>query len=59
MALSKAEASVGSLEAVWVRCARVEIIALLGLFVVGICLIILALREEVVYKKFIRGQFIA
>lgn len=57
MALSKAELSVGRLETVWVRYAKVGIIELLGLIAVGICLIILALREESVYKKSIRGQF--
>ena len=43
MALSKAEASAGSVEAAWSKSARVTIVALLVLIVVALYLVILAL----------------
>jgi hypothetical protein len=54
--LSKAEASEGRLEAVWVRSAKVAIIGLTGAVLTACWLIIVALREEYVYKKFLKSQ---
>ena len=54
--LSKAEAAEGRLEAAWARSAKVGIIGLSVAMVYVIWLIILALREEYVYKKLIKSQ---
>ena len=46
IALTKAEASVGGVEAAWSKSAKVTIGALLFLVVVSFCLVMLALRGE-------------
>jgi hypothetical protein len=56
MDLSKAEASEGRLEAVWVKSAIVAIIGLSAVILWCLWCIIVALREEYVYKKFLRRQ---
>ena len=56
MALSKAEASVSKLEAVWIKAAKITIVGLLGAIVYGLWIIILALREEYIYKKSLKQQ---
>jgi hypothetical protein len=56
MELSKAEASVGELEEVWSKAAKFTIVGLLIAMVYGVSIIILALREEYVYKKAIKRQ---
>jgi hypothetical protein len=48
MALSRADTSVGRLEALWIRCARIMIVTLFGSMIYGVSLIILALRDEYV-----------
>jgi hypothetical protein len=57
MELSRAETSVGKLEAIWIKCARIAIASLLAPMLVGFGLIILALREEYVYKKSFNRRF--
>jgi hypothetical protein len=57
MELSKAEASFGRLEAAWIKWAKITIVLLLAVMTYGMSLIILALREEAVYKKFIKRQY--
>jgi hypothetical protein len=54
--LSKAETSVGKVEAVWMRWAKITIVLLFAPIRYGVSLIILALREYYVYKKFIKSQ---
>ncbi len=54
MALSKAEASVGRVEAAWSKSAKITIVVLLLLSGLILCLAILALRDEYVYKKCIK-----
>jgi hypothetical protein len=56
MELSKAEGSVTRLEAVWIKAAKITIVGLLGAIVYGLWIIIVAEREELVYKKFIKSQ---
>ena len=48
MELSKAEASVGRLEAAWIKWAKITIVLLLAAMAYGIRLLILTLREECV-----------
>jgi hypothetical protein len=56
MELSRAEASIGRAEAAWVKHAKITIVMLLALMIVGVGLIILALREDYVYKKYVKRQ---
>jgi hypothetical protein len=56
MALSKAEVSIGKREALWIKWAKITIVLLLASMVYGISLIILALREEYVYKKSLNNR---
>jgi len=56
MELSKAEASVGRLEAAWIKWAKITMIGLLVSMVCGVSLIILALRDEHVSKTYIKQQ---
>jgi hypothetical protein len=51
MELSKAEASVGRFQALWIKSAKITIVMLLSAMICGVILIILALREDYVYKK--------
>jgi hypothetical protein len=57
IALSKAEASLGAFEAAWIKGAKITIVLLLASMVYGLSLVILALREEYVYKKSVNKSF--
>ena len=50
MELSKAETSVGRLEAAWIKWAKITIALLFFVVVYGIWIIVVAVREEYVYK---------
>ena len=56
MDLSKADVSFGGFKAAWIDSAEITIVLLGAPVVYGLWLIILALREEYVYKKFIKKQ---
>jgi hypothetical protein len=56
MALSKAEASVGRVEAAWSKSAKITIVLLLLSRGLTLCLAILALRDEYVYKQSLKSH---
>jgi hypothetical protein len=56
MALSRAEAAEGKFEATWAKWAKITIVLLAGAMVYYLWIIILALREDYTYKKFLKKQ---
>ncbi len=56
MDLSKVEESEGRFEALWIKASKITIVALLVPIAYGLSFLILALREEYVYKKSLKNH---